>query len=74
MAIRQTGKIEENDILKIFLYYLDSTQRLIAPAKSRGGTLVTCAYVKERLTVEIYSQYARKNLDLLQRGLQGIGR
>ena len=40
-------------------------------AKSRGGTLVTRAYI---LTVEIYSQYARKNLDLLEQGPRGIGR
>ena len=31
-------------------------------AKSRGGTV---------LTVEIYSQYARKNLDLLEQGPRG---
>ena len=37
----------------------------------QGGTLVTRAYI---LTVEIYSQYARKNLDLLKQGPRGIGR
>jgi len=82
VAIRQTGKIEENEkiiilikqIFKIFLYYLDSTKCLIALAKSQGGTLVTCSYVKERLTAEIYSQYARKNLDLFQQEPRGIGR
>ena len=40
-------------------------------AKSRGDTLVTRAYI---LTVEIYTQYARKNLDLLERGSRGISR
>ena len=43
-------------------------------AKSRGGTLVTRAYIKEVLTVQIYSQYTRKNLDLLEQGPRGIGR
>ena len=38
-------------------------------AKSRGGTLVTRAYIKE-------STYGmpEKNLDLLEQGLRGIGR
>ena len=36
--------------------------------------LVIRAYIKEVLTVEIYSQYARKNLDLLEQGPRGIGR
>ena len=40
-------------------------------AKSRGDTVVTRAYI---LTVEIYTQYARKNLDLLERGSRGISR
>ena len=43
-------------------------------AKSRGGTLVTSAYIKGVLTVEIYSQYARKYLDLLEQGPRGYGR
>ena len=39
-------------------------------AKSRGGTLVTCAYIKESTyswNIQSYSQY-RKNLDPLNRG------
>ena len=45
-------------------------------AKSRGGTLVTCAYnlLRTVLTVQTYSQYTRKNLDLLEQGPRGIGR
>ena len=43
-------------------------------AKSRGGTLVTRASIKEVLTVQIYSQYTRNNLDLLEQGPRGIGR
>ena len=43
-------------------------------AKSRGGTLVTRAYTRKILTIEIYSQYARKNLDVLEQGPRGISR
>ena len=45
-------------------------------AKSRGGTLVTRAYIKESTyswNIQSYSQY-RKNLDLLEQGPRGIGR
>ena len=45
-------------------------------AKSRGGTLVTRAYIKESTyscNIQWYSQY-RKNLDLLEQGPRGIGR
>ena len=35
--------------------------------KSRGGTLVSRAYIRKVLTVEIYSQYTRK---CLNRGLE----
>ena len=45
-------------------------------AKSRGGTLVTRAFIKESTqswNIQSYSQ-CRKNLDLLEQGLQGIGR
>jgi len=44
-------------------------------AKSRGGTLVTRAYIKESTyswNIQSYSQY-RKNLDLLEQGPRGIG-
>ena len=41
-------------------------KQTVLTAKSRGGTLVTRAYqLRKLLTVEIYSQYAAKNLDLL---------
>ena len=43
-------------------------------AKSRRGTLVTCAYIKESTNswnIQSYSQY-RKNLDLLGQGPRGI--
>ena len=40
-------------------------------AKSLGSTLVSRAYIRKVLTVEIYSQYARKNA---WTGLRGIGR
>ena len=44
-------------------------------AKSRGGTLVTRAYILMKvLTGEIYSQYARKNLDLFEKGPRGVAR
>ena len=36
--------------------------------KSRGGTLVIRMLLRKVLTVDIYSQYARKNLDLLEQG------
>ena len=45
-------------------------------AKSRGGTLVTRAYIKESTyswNIQSYSQY-RKTLDLLEQGPRGIGR
>ena len=45
-------------------------------AKSRGGTLVTRAYINESTyswNTQSYSQY-RKNLDLLGQGPRGIGR
>ena len=45
-------------------------------AKSRGGTLVTRAFIKESTyswNIQSYSQY-RRNLDLLEQGLRGIGR
>ena len=42
-------------------------------AKSRGGTLVTHAYIKKSyLRLKRYSQYARNNLDLLEQGPHGI--
>jgi len=31
-------------------------------------------YLRTLLTVQIYSQYTRKNLDLLEQGPRGIGR
>ena len=45
-------------------------------AKSRGGTLLTRAYIKESTyswNILSYSQY-RKNLDLLEQGPRGFGR
>ena len=45
-------------------------------AKSRGGTLVTRAKIKESTyswNIQSYSQY-KKNLDLLEQGPRGIGR
>ena len=45
-------------------------------AKSRGGTLVTRAYIKESTyswNIQSYSQY-RKHLDLLEQGPRRIGR
>ena len=56
-----------------------SVLKVIAPAgkaKSRGGTLVTRAYIKESTyscNIQSYSQY-RKNLDFLEQGPRGIGR
>ena len=46
-------------------------------AKSRGDTLVTRAFIKEKylqLKYTVSSQYARKNLDLLEQGPRGTGR
>ena len=43
-------------------------------AKSRGGTLVTRAYIKDSTYSSNNSQYTRKNLDLLELGPRGIGR
>ena len=52
---------------KVFFQRRDFAQK----AKSRGGTQVTRAYIKE----STYSfQYTRKNLDLLEQGPRGIGR
>ena len=43
-------------------------------AKSRGGTLVARAYIKDSTySTNIQSVY-RKNLDLLEQGSRGIGR
>ena len=47
--------------------------------RKNGGLLVVYSsisriYKRKVLTVEIYSQYARKNLDLLEQGPRGIGR
>ena len=59
----------------LFIIYCprrDFAQKL----KSRGGTLVTRAYIKESTyswNIQSYSQY-RKNLDLLEQGPRGIGR
>ena len=36
------------------------------------GALVACTYISKVLTVEVYSQYASKNLDLLKLGPHGI--
>ena len=40
-------------------------------AKSRGGTLLACI-LRKVLTVEIYSPYTRKNLDLPEQEPRGI--
>ena len=40
----------------------------------RPADLRTCRHVRNSRGVEIYSQYARKNLDLLEQGPRGIGR
>ena len=47
-----------------------SPQGFRPEAKSRGGTLVTRAYIKD----STYSSNTRKNLDLLEQGPRGIGR
>ena len=54
----------------------DFTQK----AKSRGGTLVTRAYIKPikestySSNIQSYGLQYRKNLDLLEQGPRGIGR
>ena len=62
----------------IYCLHRDFAQK----AKSRGGTLVTRAYIKESTyswNIQSYSQY-RKNLDLFEqrprrpRGVQSVGR
>ena len=42
--------------------------------KSQGGILVAHKYIVEKyvLTVEVYDQYARKTLNLLDQGLHKI--
>ena len=65
-------------VSKIYCLRRDFAQK----AKSRGGTLVTRAYIKESTyswNIQSYSQY-RKTLDLLEqrprrpRGMQSVGR
>ena len=53
--------------------YLKNFPRGISPRRRNPeeALIVTRAYI---LTVEIYSQYVRKTLDLLEQGPQGIGR
>ena len=51
---------------------------VIAPAgispRRRNPEEALARILRKVLTVEIYSQYARKNLDLPEEGPQGIGR
>ena len=57
-------------------YYYCPRRDFAQKAKSRGGTLVTRAYIKEGThsrNIQSYSQY-RKNLDLLEQAPRGIGR
>ena len=67
----------EEASLRIKRFRLVSEQRKTEERDSRWGyeaTLVTGAYIKESTYSWIYSQYARKNLDLLEQGPRGIGR
>ena len=60
----------------IIIFYYCPRRDFAQKAKSRGGTLVTRAYIKESTyssNIQSYSQY-RKNLDLLQQGPRGISR
>ena len=43
-------------------------------AKSRGGTLVARAYIKDSTYSTNMQSIYRKNLDLLEQGPRGIGR
>ena len=43
-------------------------------AKSRGGTLVARAYIKDSTYSTNMQSVYRKNLDLLEQGPRGIGR
>ena len=43
-------------------------------AKSRGGTLVSRAYIKDSTYSTNMQSVYRKNLDLLEQGPRGIGR
>ena len=45
----------------------------ISPRRRNPEEALACI-LRKVLTVEIYSQYARKNLDLLEQGPRGIGR
>ena len=56
------------------LYAFSLQHQLFCLAIIVSATLTSNSrVVRKVLTVEIYSQYARKNLDLLERGPRGIG-
>ena len=59
--------------LKIILISLPP-QGFRPEAKSRGGTLVARAYIKDSTYSTNMQSVYRKNLDLLEQGPRGIGR
>ena len=80
----QMNKLEDLNIEKknihgkgvICLFFYCSRRDFAQKAKSRGGTLVIRAYIKESTyswNIQSYSQH-RQNLDLLEQGPRGIGR
>ena len=48
--------------------------RLEGEIPRRHSSIKLARILRKVLTVEIYSKYARKNLDLLEQGPLGIGR
>ena len=61
-------------IWSILKYHLLPPQGFRPEAKSRGGTLVACAYIKDSTYSTNMQSVYRKNLDLLEQGPRGIGR
>ena len=81
MNVRWRG---DTSLLHITLYFPNlanaDREELLPPqgfrpeAKSRGGTLVARAYIKESTYSTNMQSVYRKNLDLLEQGPRGIGR
>ena len=68
-----TSLVEESN-QKISEVKLLPPQGFRPEAKSRGGTLVARAYIKDSTYSTNMQSVYRKNLDLLEQGPRGIGR